>query len=60
MIMALGGPTRGFIFNPTQFFVLAFDDEDLPDFIPQRIKPLEECRCSDEGHDRDGHKRGPF
>ena len=23
--------------NPNQFFVFAFDDADLPDFVPQRF-----------------------
>jgi hypothetical protein len=30
-----GDPTRGTVANPNQFYVFAFDDSDLPDYIPQ-------------------------
>jgi hypothetical protein len=30
--------SRGMVENPNQFFVFAFDDGDLPGFVPQQIK----------------------
>jgi hypothetical protein len=45
-------PTRGTIANPNQFYVFAFGDEDLPGFVPQRIKEMgDHDLCSDDGHD---------
>jgi hypothetical protein len=44
--------------NPNKLFVFAFDDDDLPDFVPQRFR-----RDHDRDHDRDrddddhGHDR---
>ncbi len=39
--------------NPNQFFVFAFDDADLPDFVPQRFHQDREDDDHD-GHDHDG------
>jgi hypothetical protein len=33
-----GDPTRGFILNPNQIYVFAFDDNELPGFVPQELK----------------------
>jgi hypothetical protein len=38
--------------NPNKWFVFAFDDTDLPDFVPQRFKSAE-----DDHHDGDHHDR---
>jgi hypothetical protein len=42
-------PTRGMVPNPSQFFVFAFGDGDLPGYVPQRIRPraLLECGLGD-------------
>jgi hypothetical protein len=32
-------PTRSIIFNPNQFFVFAFDDNELPGYVPQQLRP---------------------
>lgn len=37
--------------NPNQFFVFAFTDADLPDYVPQRLR-LDD----DDRHDRDGDR----
>ena len=39
--------------NPNQFFVFAFDDADLPDFVPQRLHQDREDDDHD-GRDHDG------
>jgi hypothetical protein len=41
-------PTRGLVANPNQFYVFAFDDNDLPGYVPQ---PVREPRG--RGHDGD-------
>jgi hypothetical protein len=41
-----GDVTRGLVVNPNQFFVFAFDDRDLPRYVPQRMNDERE-------HDRD-------
>jgi len=41
-----GDPTRGMVANPSQFYVFAFDDSELPGFVPQKIRPFR-----DEGDD---------
>ena len=33
-------PTRSLVFNPNQFYVFAFDDSELPGYVPQQIKHL--------------------
>ena len=33
-----GDPTRSLVFNPNQFYVFAFDDSELPGYVPQQIK----------------------
>ena len=38
--------------NPNQFFVFAFDDNDLPGFVPQRIKGFSPGHDEDDDHDR--------
>jgi len=48
----LKGPTdatRGMVPNPSQFFVFAFGDSDLPGYVPQQIRPraLLECGLGD-------------
>ena len=48
-----GDPTRGSIANPNQFYVFAFGDSDLPDFLPQQIRTLHDRQCSDDGTDQD-------
>jgi hypothetical protein len=52
--------SRGIISNPNQFYVFAFDDEDLPDFVAQKIKAVDECPCSCYDRDRDHHERGRY
>lgn len=42
-----GDPTRGMIANPNQFFVFAFSDQDLPGFVPQKIREIKD-RCGDD------------
>ncbi len=51
-----GDPTRGTIANPSQFFVFAFDNADLPGFVPQRIKVDHGGGFCADGHD--DHPRG--
>ena len=36
---------RGMVPYPNQFYVFAFDDNDLPNYVPQQIKPLESLEC---------------
>lgn len=40
-------PTRGTVANPNVFYVFAFGDEDLPGFVPQKIKASHEKVCFD-------------
>ena len=42
-------PTRGIVANPNQFYVFAFGDEDLPGFVPQKIREMHDNSCSDDG-----------
>ncbi|WP_213953497.1 esterase-like activity of phytase family protein [Variovorax sp. dw_954] len=44
--------TRGMVANPNQFFVFAFDDRDLPRYLPQRMDDEHE-RDRDRDHDDD-------
>ena len=49
--------------NPNQFFVFAFDDADLPFFVPQRFHrgDDDDDHDGDHGHGRDGdHDRRPW
>jgi hypothetical protein len=48
--------TRGMVANPNQFFVFAFDDRDLPRYLPQRMNDDRE-RDRDQVRDR-GDGRG--
>jgi hypothetical protein len=47
-----GDATRGMVDNPNQFFVFAFDDRDLPRYVPQRMNDDREPD-RDRDHDRD-------
>ena len=43
-------PTRGMVPNPNKFYVFAFGDEDLPGFVPERIRERDDggvCRMDD-------------
>jgi hypothetical protein len=33
-----GDPTRGMVSNPNMFYVFAFDDADLPGYVPQALR----------------------
>ena len=46
-----GDPTRGMIANPNQFYVFAFDDNDLPDYVPQMFK-----EAHGQGDDHGDHR----
>jgi len=44
--------------NPNQFFVFAFDDADLPFFVPQRFhRGDDDDHDGDHDHGRDGRDR---
>jgi hypothetical protein len=53
-----GDPNRGTVANPNQFYVFAFDDGDLPGFLPQQINRTHDQLCSDAGADRADWERG--
>jgi hypothetical protein len=36
---------RGMVPYPNQFYVFAFDDTDLPNYVPQQVKPQESLEC---------------
>ena len=42
--------------NPNQFFVFAFDDEDLPGFVPQQIKAFSPLCPDGPGDKNDGER----
>ena len=44
-----GDPTRGMVPNPNMFYVFAFDDADLPGYVPQALRA-----DRDKDRDRDG------
>jgi len=46
-----GDTTRGMVPNPNRFYVFAFDDSDLPGFVPQRIRAMHVSFCHSGGHD---------
>lgn len=46
-----GDPTRGSIANPNQFYVFAFGDENLPGYVPQKIRTPRARTCHG-GHGR--------
>jgi hypothetical protein len=46
-----GDPARGMVPNPNQFFVFAFDDNDLPGYIPQPVRESN-GRGDEDGDDR--------
>lgn len=39
--------------NPSHWYVVAFDDSDLPGYVPQPVRPLDGDYC---GHGGDGHR----
>ena len=41
--------------NPNQWFVFAFDDSDLPGFVPQRFRRFEDDDDHGDHDDHDGH-----
>ena len=41
-----GDPNRGMIANPNQFYVFAFDDDDLPGYVAQKIRSQDEFKCN--------------
>ena len=45
-----GDPTRGSVANPNQFYVFAFGDDDLPGYVPQKIRAFHEDSCDDDRH----------
>jgi hypothetical protein len=47
-LKAPGDPTRGMVPNPNQFYVFAFDDTDLPSYVPQQIKPRAQLECNSQ------------
>jgi hypothetical protein len=53
-----GDPTRGNIANPNQFYVFAFGDQDLPGYMPQRIREMADLQCKDHNDDRNDSNRG--
>ena len=40
-----GDPTRGTIDNPNQFFVFAFDANDLPGYVRQPVREMSDEDC---------------
>jgi len=60
-LKAPGDPGRGMVANPNKFYVFAFDDQDLPGYVPQRVRELRDEGCrqgSGEGDDSgDRHDR---
>jgi hypothetical protein len=53
-------PTRGTVPNPNQFYVFAFGDDDLPGYVPQKIRQTHEDQCAEDGQDRDDGDRGRY
>jgi len=47
--------TRGTVANPNVFYVFAFGDEDLPGYVPQKIKAFHGRLCADDMDGRDRH-----
>jgi hypothetical protein len=45
-----GDSTRGSITNPNQFYVFAFGDDDLPGYVPQKIRAFHGHSCDDDRH----------
>jgi hypothetical protein len=50
---------RGTVDNPTRFYVFAFDDGDLPGYVPQAISEKEALACSMGNHGRPGNHGWP-
>lgn len=48
-----GDYTRGMVANPNRFYVFAFGDEDLPGYVPQKIKKMHDEHCADNRGDRE-------
>jgi Esterase-like activity of phytase len=56
-----GDVTRGTVANPNKIYVFAFDDVDLPGFVPQQIKGSHDDQCradNDRDHDHDHEHSG--
>ena len=53
-----GDPTRGMVANPNVFYVFAFDDADLPGFVPQQIRQSHERAGDDDDERRAPGRRG--
>ena len=43
-----GDPTRGMVANPNQFFVLSFEDRDLPGYAPQPVREIGDKECEED------------
>jgi hypothetical protein len=58
-VVANSHHTGGLADNPNKFFVFAFDDDDLPGFVPQQFRRTHDRDDRDrDDHDRDDHDRG--
>ena len=56
-----GDASRGWAPNPNKFYVFAFADEDLPDYVPERIRQRDAervCRDDDDRYARDAGRDG--
>jgi len=53
-----GDLTRGLIANPNQFYVFAFDENDLPGYLPQPFDASYSRGHDDGNHYGDGEDRG--
>ena len=42
-------PTRGYVANPNVFYVFAFGDEDLPGYVPERIRDVHGGHLFEQG-----------
>jgi hypothetical protein len=40
-----GDPTRGTVANPNKFYVFAFDDSDLPNYVAQKVREYDDENC---------------
>ena len=47
-------PVNEIVENPNQFYVFAFDDNDLPGFIPQQLKPV--SHGHNQGNDQERNR----
>lgn len=56
-LKAPGDPTRGMVANPNQIYVFAFDDADLPGYVPQQFAHDDRDHARSEGARRDEASR---